>query len=509
MAIDLTDLMDAEHAAPIDARIWSPMQKAIFHVVEYGTGNIIVQAVAGSGKTTTILKSLEYIPYDKKVLLLAFNKAIADNLRNQVPSYVQAKTFHSLGCLILRNNGHTDWNVVGQKTRKALKDNFPQDIVDDLAQALIKLVSTAKANMLGCHNEQPADLTQYFVEAVEGLQDEGIGQYQPHQVATIASRLYRICLSDTRTIDFDDMLFLPFYLKCEFPQYDFVLADEAQDLNPIQHEMVYRLTGPNGRVVAVGDRSQAIYAFRGADSRSMDNMKHMFNAEELPLSVSYRCPIAVVEQAQMYVEEIQPKEDAELGICEDLTEPPPVTSFLDTDMVVCRNNAPIFSLAMQFVRERLPVQVKSNLEKTIQTFINLIDGKYKCNDDIDKFIEGLNNWFQAELTKAELEGREAYMQTISDRYDTIRVLAQGEDVATVTDMLILIKKIFRSGRGPTLCTIHKAKGLEAPRVFIWRPDLIPSRFAKTNSALQQEDNLLYVAITRSLEELYFVYLPED
>jgi superfamily I DNA/RNA helicase len=81
---------------------WSEHQLAIFDNVESGTGNLEVNAVAGSGKTTTITHSMTRIPAGKKVLFVAFNKHIADALQQKIANMsvacsVQAMTLNSFG----------------------------------------------------------------------------------------------------------------------------------------------------------------------------------------------------------------------------------------------------------------------------------------------------------------------------------------------------------------------------------------------------------------------------
>src|SRR5271167_546946 len=76
---------------------WSEYQKNIFRNVNKDTGHLIVEAYAGSAKTTSIVESFRYLPKGKKTLALAFNKIIQEELRSRAASYVEVFTFHSLG----------------------------------------------------------------------------------------------------------------------------------------------------------------------------------------------------------------------------------------------------------------------------------------------------------------------------------------------------------------------------------------------------------------------------
>ena len=79
-------------------------QEAIFDFIQNGTGNCVIDAVAGSGKTSTIVKALKMIPSDKKVIFVAFNKSIVNELISRVPKNVEVKTMHSFGFGAVRYN---------------------------------------------------------------------------------------------------------------------------------------------------------------------------------------------------------------------------------------------------------------------------------------------------------------------------------------------------------------------------------------------------------------------
>jgi hypothetical protein len=106
-------------------------------------------------------------------------------------------------------------------------------------------------------------------------------------------------------IDFDDQLYLPCLWNLPIERKDWVLVDEAQDVNPIRLALIERTLKPGGRLIAVGDPSQSIYAFTGALTDSIERIKTQYQAVELPLSVSYRCPTAVIAKAQTLVPQIE------------------------------------------------------------------------------------------------------------------------------------------------------------------------------------------------------------
>jgi len=93
-----------------------------------------------------------------------------------------------------------------------------------------------------------------------------------------------------RIIDFNDMVCLPTVLSTSKPQFDFLLVDEAQDLNRAQLELVLACTSAQGRMLFCGDVRQSLYGFAAADTQSINTIIQRTDAQVLPLSICYRCP---------------------------------------------------------------------------------------------------------------------------------------------------------------------------------------------------------------------------
>lgn len=292
----------------------SPQQSAIFDEISRGTSNIIVDAKAGSGKTTTILEGMKYIPRGDSLLppaitFLAFNKNIADTLKARVPSGVSCSTFHSLGLRALKASGHVDPVVArskdfvdGRKVPRLVWNAMDRDAPD--VQNVIRLVGLAKSQWPTAVEE--SDWRVLITHHDLQFEDERFA-------ISVAVEVLRASDKDLKKIDFDDMLRLPVLLDAPFDLQDWIFVDEAQDLNSVQQEIVGRLRkivnchddyekpySPT-RLIAVGDPHQAIYAFRGASHDSMDLLAARFGCKTFPLSVSYRCPRLVVAEAQKYL----------------------------------------------------------------------------------------------------------------------------------------------------------------------------------------------------------------
>jgi superfamily I DNA/RNA helicase len=251
--------------------------------------SLLIEAVAGSGKTTTGVWLAKQLPQWQKSCFLAFNRKIADELKARLPYWVTADTFHSvcLRALVLFLGSKP--KIEENKCKWLLKTEVPdwqerREIEGDL----LRLVSVAKSTGVGVLEGAPS---------LEQLASDLEVEVDLALVATILAKSNQ----DTKLIDFDDMLFLCLLKNVPMDKYMNLFIDEAQDTNPVQLALTQRMLFPNGRVIAVGDSRQAIYGFRGADRSAMKKLKEAFAMEELPLSVSYRCSKAVVEEAKKYV----------------------------------------------------------------------------------------------------------------------------------------------------------------------------------------------------------------
>lgn len=298
----------------------SPHQLAIGDFIRDGSrGNLIVEAVAGSGKTTTIVWALSLLPVRRpgemlpqSVSFLAFNKSIADTLKSRCPSHVQCCTFHSLGFRALKGVLGSKVTVEGRKMYGIVARLLSS--IDPDFQNILRLCSIAKGSGYGLPG---------FDHSLESLvAHHDLELVEPSKVLEKTTLALRLSNDDLRQIDFDDMLYLPLLLDAPFTKQDWVFVDEAQDTNSIQLEILERLmhkevhclnpnvgeanfaawTKPPSRLVAVGDPLQAIYGFRGANSDALARIAARFACSSLPLSVSYRCPKLVVAEARKHIE---------------------------------------------------------------------------------------------------------------------------------------------------------------------------------------------------------------
>ena len=260
----------------------SPYQEAIFDFVRGGTGHGMIEAVAGSGKSTTLLKALELLPQTASVAFVAFNREIARHLRAQAPAQAKVCTLHSLGYEAVRQAYGNAITLDDRKTARIVNGLIPGDLrarEADARRELGRLVSLARATLVDL-----AD--RHAVAELVDRYDISLGIDQG-QIASLLGQALDESLWQHNVIDYDDMVYLPVRLGLRMPQFDVLLVDEAQDLNAAQIELVLQSVGPGGRVIAVGDRRQSIYGWRGADTEAIPNLIGRLRATTLPLSISY------------------------------------------------------------------------------------------------------------------------------------------------------------------------------------------------------------------------------
>lgn len=497
-------------------RQWSAHQQRVFSQFQFGTESLIVKAVAGSGKTTTIVEASNRVTC--RILMLAFNKSIAEELRGRVQRHVTVATFHSAGMKAWNAFTGKRPTVDARKISGMLRDNLaPRD--NELYGAFCaKLIGFAKSAGMGmlipdtmAEWEKLCEHFDHYPESEDAKLDYGI-------------EIARACLNDSNGlsmdghIDYDDMLYMPLIKSVRFEQFPMVVIDEAQDTNGVQRALLKRmLQQPNGRLVAVGDPCQAIYGFRGADSSAMQRIAQEFGCEELPLTVSYRCPQAVVRHAQQFVSYIEASPNAPEGsvTVNPMIEDPKTAKlipqpFRPTDAILCRNTAPLVTMAFSLIARGTGCRI---LGREIgRGLISLIE-KMKAKG-IDALQSKLADYQAKEQAKFLSKDEGPKAEALQDKMDCIRycIASLDQNNRTIPQLCRNIEGLFTdNGTGIlTLCTVHKSKGLEWERVYILDAEkLMPSRWARMQWQKEQENNLCYVAATRAKLELCFIDSPTN
>ena len=503
---------------------YSEYQLDIFNAVENGNENIAINAVAGSGKTTTIVSACKRLnESERDVIFLAFNKLIVEELKGKLSGYAEVSTLHAFGFNVLkRYYNHPEYKmyikVDSWKYQKYVRQNvysLSSIITPDTDAAKVfgfccnvaKLYALARVNLIR-HSED--DLSK-----LRSLCDE-------HNLLTLFDEVEvcNIMLADAYkmpsdlVIDYTDMIVLPLFHREAIPTYKYVFIDECQDLNRAQRELML-CAARNGRFIAVGDRNQAINGFAGADCNSFDKIANQDNTIELPLSVNYRCGTRMIALAQEIVPHIQPHKGAIKG--EILhTKQLSKSLFKENDMVLCRTSAPLVGLCMKLIESGITAVVKG--KDIAQDLKNLIENANTSNikevlayldDEKKKMINIIRE--ERKCDEATAKNATKYLN-LEDRCKCIENICMYS-IKNTLELKSYINRMFTDEKvenAVMLSTAHKSKGLEANRVIILLPDKLPLKFPHQQEWQEkQEMNLKYVAITRARKELIFIDLKEN
>lgn len=497
---------------------FSPQQIAFLDWIDKGEGSCVLEAVAGAGKTTTLLEGAKRLTAKGlKVAVMAYNKKIAEEIKDKTKGWpnLYVGTVHSFGFSALRYR----FKNVKVDAYKVANICDEQGVLDpgvaEYKSVIVDLVSYAKQRALGvvARMENPAewtDIIEHF-DVFADLDKEQAKYVPTSEIIKFARKVLSISNTRTDIIDYDDMVYLPLVLRVPFFRNDVVMVDEAQDTNAARRALVRCIVKVGGRVIAVGDRHQAIYGFTGADADSLDLIKQDFNAIELPLTTSYRCPKAVVNYAKRWVSHIEAAATAPEGSVSSI---PYEDIFTRNDLngasaVLCRNTKPLVELAFSLIRKRIGCKVEG---RDIGQGLIKLATKWKVKDT-GKLVERLDAYLEAQKTKFLAKKQETRAQAVEDQVETIKVIIEDCNLQgkhSVECVVSSINAIFADDvKGVlTLSTIHKSKGREWKTVY-WldRVGTLPSPYARQEWQQIQEKNLCYVASTRSQGTLVEVTVP--
>ncbi len=476
----------------------TPQQEAFYGALRDADSHLVLEARAGTGKSTSCAEGMHRVSRRADLLYCAFNKHIAGEFGPRAPGNCRAATMHSFGFRMLKD-AVGKVTLSDDKTEELAERYFPARWDDRPARsAAAKLVSLCK-NLLE-DGTDPARLRQLAADYDVAL------DRQAEDVIAIVPELLAESRELTATIDFDDMIWLPVVLGLEASRpADFAFLDEAQDTNPCQVALLDRLC-PSGRKVVVGDPHQAIYAFRGADSDAMGNIGGDLagtarGLARYPLTVTWRCPRSHVHLANGIVPDLEAAPGAEEGEVLELPEPQALARLEAGEMVLCRTNAPLISACYRLIRSGRKAVVRGrDIGKGLLTLLARMRAK-----DVQHLVGRLDDYRVSEARKlSELRNPTPALMALNDRVGCLLALCDG--LSAIDDVKARIGRLFSDDdeRGAVVfSSIHKAKGLERDSITILCPELLPHPAADSAVGLTQEHNLAYVAATRSRHRLVF------
>ncbi len=461
----------------------TPEQEHILKLVKTTNDCLMLNALAGTGKTAT-LKMIEAIAPTKPILVLAFNKKIAQDAEKTMASTTTVRTFNSLGHRIWAKTTGKNFKPDGRKNSQVFKQMIDEtkrpaqkamwDVFGPVTEGMAKAKSLGYIPVKHALHSRSLCTWADVAKAMDEIPD--------HLTRTQveAALLKSIALAYQGTCDFDDQVYMPTLFAGAFPEFPLVMVDEYQDLNPINHAMIRKLA--KHRLIGVGDPHQSIYEFRGADPHGMARATTDYSMTSCDLSLSFRCPEAVVRSVQWRVPNFRWSKTG--GTVIDLPS-------LDIDSLttgatfICRNNAPLYALAMRCLTSGVSVNISGS-------------------DIGPKLVRQMKKFGPESMSTCELSGKieewaaakaDRGSKSSSDTAECMRVFASHGD--NLGQAIRYAETLFAQTEGRLYFTTgHKAKGLEVPVVIHLDQHLLQKN--------EQDRNLNYVISTRSSDQLYAV-----
>ena len=496
----------------------SPQQSAYFQWITSEIGSAVLEAVAGAGKTTTLVHGLSLMSGYK--FFGAYNKKICEEIEKKTAGIenLTVSTFHAAGFKAWRKaapNVRVDADKCKHIFREAC-DRNPEAGYSLVEGPVLHLVSLAKQSAIGIASKSMVSI-DHWLQLIDHFDIEVFNEETGVDNTKLIIQLARKTLeasiaANTRVVDFDDMIYAPLYHNVKMFQFDWVLIDEAQDTNETRRLLALRMLKRGGRLVAVGDPRQAIYGFAGADSNSLRLIAESVNAKSIPLTITYRCPKKVVEYAHNWVSHIMAADTAPDGIVEHAEIANLGSLAKPGDAILCRFNAPLIKHVYQFIANGIPAKVEG---REIGSGLKTLASRWKVRK-LSTLIEKLDAYRERESNKYRVKEQESKAAAVEDKVDCLKVIVDRvikidpECKKPVERICAEIDAIFTedgSAKVVLLSSIHKSKGREWENVFWLQTG--PSAWARKEWEQEQEANLCYVAATRAMNRLVLIDISKE
>lgn len=526
--------------------------------------NMLVNALAGSGKSTTACMLSEHSKTSD--LYIAFNASVVEEFKKKIKNpKTKVMTMHSLAYSIMLYNVEQESKDSGEKPkgfgsqrskRTVSLDNFkPHKILDEeITKRYGRYIEFAKRvflkdNYVNLYNlcrltltdmSSNKDVSRLIDDHVLFLYygDEG---YSAPDISEITSTLK---ILDTKSrqqfetqgvIDFTDMLWITFnklkYDNWEVPYwalYTNIYCDEVQDFSNIQLNFLKFIKRTKGRYVFIGDFHQAIYNFAGANAQAFNQIPKMFApVETFDLPICYRCAKSHLSRVNReYGIPILPCDDAPMGFVKTIDKNKISEYAKAGDMVISRKNKWVAEVVLDLARNGTPIFIEDK-EMVGAIKRQILSSKCTSVGTLEKFLQKVISNYNKKLfeivSKNAREGghEEEHLEAVAEANSKIDntsflleilegYLENHASSDSVSKFSNFIDKLLNTTPSPNcvrLCSIHKAKGLEATNVFVLNEAKINYDFRNSKEQNIQEKNLSYIATTRAKEGLYLVKEP--
>ena len=484
-------------------------------------GSFAVKATAGAGKSTFVEICANSIT-GGKALAVTFMKHNTEELSEKLPANVHVSTLHSVMYRVLNKNTRMKVFGDGDKAKKIAKkifkyhDQSGNEQIDWQMVALTKRVLSAAMvtmndfsddGLLGLISRYQIDVPATIV----GSTDDSMREF--FQSVRVLRDEMKLDYERTGRVNFDEMLYYPVTLGMTGTQYDFIAVDEAQDFNRLQHDCLRTLGHKGTQYLIVGDPDQSIMLFAMADSNSFARLTEMFEAKVYPMSLTYRCPDSVVEYVNKHFPYIAFEGTGKVeGRVVHGQNDQVIDLIQPTNLVVCRFNAPLFKYCIKAIALGKPSYIRG---KDIQFKLQALCERALEHTGVgfDQVIFALEQFETDEMARLIKNGKEMAAEDLRDNVESLKTIIVECDINSIDHLGRKIKQLqgFGSdGKRPEnidelatiFTTIHKVKGDQANRVIV----IDYGKEAKSTNMeqLQQEQNLKFVAVTRTKDELFLL-----
>ncbi|MDG6938491.1 MAG: ATP-dependent helicase [Nitrososphaerota archaeon] len=452
-------------------------QAAIIAAFNRGV-NIVAEAGAGTGKTTLLTMLADEQP-SKRILYVAYNKALQVEATAKFAKHVTCKTAHSLAFgavgrqYVSRLNGP---RVPAWKVAKALNIRGSQVGDVDLDPSLIARLALNTVRSF-CHSASP-EITRWHVPQQQGLEEFHTDLQDV--VLPVAQAVWNDITSPSgHVVKFEHDHYLKIWqLSGPRLPYDIILFDEAQDANPVIADII-ESQSDHSQIVMVGDRNQAIYGWNGA----IDAMSK-FGGERYLLSQSFRFGQAVADTANLFLARLGSDMvlkgfDRINSVVEEITDTP--------DAVLCRTNAGALQAAMGYLADDQKVAIVGggdSLRNLAEAAVSLLAGAGTKHPELYAF----KSWDEVRKYVTEDEAG-------SDLRVFVKLIDQLGPEAIIDAVNRLVDE---KNADVVISTAHKSKGREWPRVVVGGDFPQPSEEKAPSDA---ELMLAYVTVTRAQQVL--------
>ena len=528
------------------------------------SSNMYINAKAGCGKSFIATQMLKDV--DKNSIYLAFNKAIAEEMKEKITNpKVKICTIHSLCNSVLLYNlqkeseqktgglgkhRNTESKLDNLKIYRIINDILIQekDIKRDfeyktfLTENYVKLYNLVRLKVV--------NLDRAF-EAKDKIKDiineQGLFFHELYGSVSSETAFEVIRQIDTQSLaifekeklyDFTDMLYITLKKlskkEWEVPYWNYytnIVVDEAQDLSTIQLFLLKFFKRQGGRYVFILDFRQAIYAFAGANCGSYALIKKMFEPiKEFELPINYRCARSHLNLVnQLHHIGIQPCDTAPTGSIKKIKKQECINLALAGDYIVGRKNKWLLPITLELIKAGKPVYIKDEgFVKEIEKFID--KASFDSIIDFERYVTNKQRRLEAKI-KVNENTTEGKVEIPKDVEEEVVMMAQhSEDKSGQLEMFSAIKILLASFKEKytthsksqflkyvqsilntkpsnnciTVTSIHCVKGLEADNVFVLNEGKAVVEGQMSNEQRQQEYNLSYVSLTRARHNLYLV-----